>query len=198
MSYTLSSKYTSHHGGAAFSDHLWVYKSDAVDGGVCQTGNCLASSAFFLSKADGTEVSGPYTVSQCNPADGTEPDTGRDLYYIAETAGHAFRGPSGYQYNVGDKLYFSRPTTGATLRLSATPQSGNVDLFVSDVPGVLPSLDPETGQVVNYTFSSVNRMYGDTVSIPNADPHVVYTVAVFGSPATAGSTMVQVRLFCLL
>ena len=108
ISFPLSSKHSSHHSGEGFSNHLWIYKDDSVLGGVCQAGDCLVGRSFYLSRRDGSDSSGPYSMSHTNPADGRDVNNNRALYIIA--SGERFSAPSGAAYAIGDLLSFTAPT----------------------------------------------------------------------------------------
>eukprot|EP00927_Polykrikos_kofoidii_P083740 TRINITY_DN8647_c0_g1_i1.p1 TRINITY_DN8647_c0_g1~~TRINITY_DN8647_c0_g1_i1.p1 ORF type:complete len:158 (+),score=17.24 TRINITY_DN8647_c0_g1_i1:259-732(+) len=89
------------------SDQLWIFDDDARSGDVCMVAGCLRDKQVWLSKADGSKVSGPYEIGGSSPTSGNEPHSHRSLYLIELRSVAKSAGGTGYF--VGDKLYFNVP-----------------------------------------------------------------------------------------
>ena len=103
--FTLKSKYNVNQ---KFTDHLWIGRDEAQNQGICMTNDCKKGHQFWLSKADGSLVSGPYVISHNNPSDGSVPNTSPvvETYFISSRV--SFTNSENYEYRVGDLLYFQQ------------------------------------------------------------------------------------------
>jgi hypothetical protein len=95
-----------HNINQQFSDHLWIGRDDATNNNVCMTTDCKKNNYFWLSKADGTLITGPYKINHNNPTDGSVPNTNpaEGTYFLSSSTD--FSNSENYKYRVGDLLYF--------------------------------------------------------------------------------------------
>jgi len=111
-----SAELTSKHSPTElFSHHFWIFRDDAATLGLCAELECLQQTGarVWLSRPDGSELSGPYAIGHSNPTDGAAPGASpRPTYFVSSTT--PMGGASGYQYRVGDRAYFEDP--GSPLR----------------------------------------------------------------------------------
>merc|ERR550539_226967 len=78
--FILTSKYEGHHNGNLFKNHFWISRDAVQASGRCLTFDCEAFEKIWLSKADGSELSGPYLIQSNNPNDGTDFVSGAKTY----------------------------------------------------------------------------------------------------------------------
>lgn len=112
---TLTSQWAANHHGQPFADQFWVLASDAQKSGLCMSINCLLLASVWLSKANGSEVSGPYQITRSVPYDGVDAIKSSLATYFIRVNGSIEQ-----NYVVGDKLSFENPDKLSNSRAVST------------------------------------------------------------------------------
>jgi len=114
------------HNGQAFTDHLWIFAFEAQMAGMCMSLNCLLFAHVWLSKADGSQVSGPYQITRSVPYDGVDLRQKSLATYFIQVDRNVEGG-----YAVGDKLYLQDPLAqNATAAVEPVKPKGSLHEIV--------------------------------------------------------------------
>ena len=76
-----------HNINQKFTDHLWIGRDDARINNICMTTDCKKNKYFWLSKTDGTLITGPYQINHNIPMDGSVPNSNPEegTYFISSS-----------------------------------------------------------------------------------------------------------------
>jgi len=158
---TLTSQFLaefSEHNGQAFTDpftdHFWIFAFEAQTAGMCMSIDCLLFAHVWLSKADGSQVSGPYQVTRSIPYDGNDLNFKSLATYFVRVNRNVEGG-----YAVGDKLYLQDPLAqNATAAVEPLKPQGSLHEIVGPDGVLMISLvrEPQRSRFAMQQLQQIN------------------------------------------